>query len=291
MLILIFIFILAAIGLIIMGLNKGAVTSRVTVTPQPGLYRPEKPKASKFRLFEAISPLTRIILEKLNLEAKLKQRLAAAHLKLTPQEFINIKLILMVALVIFVPMFLGKPEPIIFIGVFAAGYMLPELWLNKRIAQRKNAIARVLPETVDLLSLCIDAGLDFVASIEWVIKKGVSTNPMIEELAFVLEEIQWGKPRLQALKDMAKRLNVSEVNSFIQTLVQAERMGTPVAEAFGVLSEDARLQRFHQGERFAMRAPIKILIPLIFCILPVIAIIVGGPIFLQFTQGKMLQGF
>ena len=114
---------------------------------------------------------------------------------------------------------------------------------------------------------------------------------MIEELSFVLEEIQWGKPRTQALKDMAKRLNIPEVNSFIQTLVQAERMGTPVAEAFGVLSEDARMQRFNRGERFAMKAPIKILIPLIFCILPVIGIIIGGPIFLQFAQGKMLQGF
>jgi len=85
-------------------------------------------------------------------------------------------------------------------------------------------------------------------------------------------------------------LNVPEVSSFVQTLVQAERMGTPVSEAFTILSEDARLQRFHRGERIALQAPIKILIPLIFCILPVIGIVVGGPIFLQFMQGGVFEG-
>jgi len=140
-----------------------------------------------------------------------------------------------------------------------------------------------------LLGLCVEAGLDFTTSMKWVIEK-VPTNPMIEELSFVLEEIKWGKSRTQALRDMAKRLNIPEISSFVQTLVQAERMGSPVAEAFNILSEDTRLQRFNRGERIAMQAPIKILIPLIFCILPVIAIIIGGPIFLQFMQGGIFKG-
>jgi len=286
MLFLIFIFLALAIVLIVIGIKS---VPQVTGARTPA--GPIKSRVSKFNFLSAIFPFTKIILEKLNLEIKIKLRLAAGHLRLTPEQFFNLKLLLMVVLVILTPVVLGKIEPVQLIVALALGYLLPEIWLTKRIAQRKYAIVRVLPETIDLLSLCVDAGLDFVASIEWVIKKGISTNPMIEELAFVLEEIQWGKPRTQALKDMAKRLNIPEVNSFIQTLVQAERMGTPVAEAFGVLSEDARMQRFNRGERFAMKAPIKILIPLIFCILPVIAIIIGGPIFLQFTQGKMLQGF
>ena len=143
-----------------------------------------------------------------------------------------------------------------------------------------------IPETVDLLGLCVEAGLDFTSSVKWVLDK-VQLNPMMEELAFVLEEIKWGKPRTQALKDMGKRLDISEISSFVQTLVQAERMGTPVSEAFLILSEDARMQRFHRGERIAMQAPIKILIPLIFCILPVIGIVVGGPILLQFMTNKL----
>jgi tight adherence protein C len=289
MLFLIFISIVAAIALIVMGVRT---IPQVSGVKTPFTQETVKSKSSnKISFLSSVFPFTGVILEKLNLETKIKQRLAAAHLRFSPQEFINAKLLVMIALVIGAPIALSKSEPAVFIIALVVGYLLPEIWLNKRIRQRKASIARVLPETIDLLSLCVDAGLDFVASIEWLIKKGVSTNPMLEELTFVMEEIQWGKPRSQALKDMAKRLNLPEVNSFIQTLVQAERMGTPVAEAFAVLSEDARLQRFHRGERFAMRAPIKILIPLIFCILPVIGIIIGGPIFLQFTQGKMFQGF
>jgi len=288
MIFLISILIIAAVALIVMGVRAMPQISGVKpVFPQ----ETAKGKSSKITLLSGIFPFTGIILEKLKLEAKVKNRITSAHLRITPQEFINAKLLLIIALVILAPILAGKTEPLVFVIAFAVGYMLPDMWLAKRISQRKNSIARVLPETIDLLSLCVDAGLDFVASIEWLLKKGVSTNPMLDELAFVLEEIQWGKPRSQALKDMAKRLRLPEVNSFIQTLVQAERMGTPVAEAFAMLSEDARLQRFHRGERFAMKAPIKILLPLIFCILPVIGIIIGGPIFLQFTQGKMFQGF
>jgi len=85
---------------------------------------------------------------------------------------------------------------------------------------------------------------------------------------------------------MSKRLNVPDVTSFVRTLVQADRMGTPVEETFKILSEDSRMRRFHRGERTAMKAPIKMLIPLIFCILPVIMIIVAGPILVNFmTKG------
>jgi tight adherence protein C len=93
-----------------------------------------------------------------------------------------------------------------------------------------------------------------------------------------------GKPRVEALRDMSRRLNIPDVTSFVRTLVQADRMGTPVEEAFRILSEDTRMRRFHRGERQAMKAPLKMLIPLIFCILPVILIIVAGPILIRFMK-------
>ena len=288
MIYLIFVFIVAAAALIVIGLRS---MPQVSGVKSALIQEISRDKGLKVSFLAVVFPFTNILMSKLNFEVKIKQRLTAAHLRITPTEFINFKLLFIAALLMLTPFIFGKTELIKFVIAFALGYMLPEIWLNKKIAKRKYSIARVIPETIDLLSLCVDAGLDFVASIEWLIKKGVSTNPMIEELVFVMEEIQWGKPRSQALKDMAKRLNLPEVNSFIQTLVLAERMGTPVTEAFARLSEDARLQRFHLGERFAMKAPIKILLPLIFCILPVIGIIIGGPIFLQFTAGKMFQGF
>jgi tight adherence protein C len=83
---------------------------------------------------------------------------------------------------------------------------------------------------------------------------------------------------------MAKRVNLPEMNSFVRTVVQAERMGTPIAEALAIHSDDVRFDRVQRAERAALKAPLKILIPLIFCIMPTVAIIVGAPIFLQFAR-------
>ena len=108
---------------------------------------------------------------------------------------------------------------------------------------------------------------------------------MLEELKVVLDEINIGKGRVQALRDMSKRIEIPDVSSFVQGLIQAERMGTPVAEAFTIISEDSRYRRLQRGERQAYKSPLKILIPLIFCILPTVLIIVAGPIFIRFMQG------
>jgi tight adherence protein C len=216
-------------------------------------------------------------------------QLDGAHSRITPIEFFNIKLFLMLALSVGSVVALGKVDPMIILVAFGLGYYVPQIYLKKKLSKRKDSIVRVLPETIDLLGLCIEAGLDFSNAVRWVIEK-TPMNPATEELAVVLEEIKWGKPRIQALKDMSRRLDIPEVSSFVQTIIQAERMGTPVAEAFTILSEDTRAQRFHRGERIALQAPIKILLPLIFCIMPVIGIVIGGPILLQFMQGGLGGG-
>lgn len=282
----IFILIIASIWLITLGASSPKKHSR--------LWRrlPDEEQSKKMRLRSYLAPIlsfSQLILEKLRLEERTRKTLTNSHVKLLPSELFTLKVLLMLLFGLLVIVTLGKAQIIFIVAALALGYLIPDFWLYRKITQRKYTIARLLPEAVDLLSLCIEAGLDFTTSIKWIIDK-TRSNPMVEELGFVLEEIKWGKPRTQALRDMAKRLNIAEVSSFVQTLVQAERMGTPVAEAFTILSEDTRLRRFHSGERIAMQAPIKILLPLIFFILPVIAIIIGGPIFLQFTQGGMLQG-
>lgn len=237
----------------------------------------------------AIFPFTRSFLEKSGLGVKLKMKIDAAHLRIGAQAFFNVKLLIMLIGSIVVVVLMQKLDPIILIVVLGLGYLIPDLYLKRKITKRKKEIIRVLPETIDLLGLCIEAGLDFTSAVKWVAEKTPSTA-LMEELVFVLEEIKWGKPRIQALKDMSRRLDIPEISSFVQTIIQAERMGTPVAEAFTILSEDARAQRFHRGERIALQAPIKILIPLIFCIMPVIGIVIGGPILLQFMTGGLLSG-
>jgi len=237
----------------------------------------------------AIFPFTRGFLERTGLDIKLKNKINAAHVGLSAQAFFNIKLLIMVIGCVAVVFFMEKFEPLILILVLGLGYFIPDFYLKSKLKKRQKQIVRVLPETIDLLGLCIEAGLDFTNAAKWVIDK-TPGNFLMEELAFVLEEIKWGKPRIQALKNMSRRLEIPEISSFVQTIIQAERMGTPVADAFTILSEDARAQRFHRGERIALQAPIKILLPLIFFIMPVIGIVIGGPILLQFMTGGMLSG-
>lgn len=272
----IFILILTAIGLVAWGL----IFSQPSTFPQNGSgVKFQKPKFD----FAALFP-TGALLQKTGMLAYLKKSLDIAHINMSPGAFFNLKILLCIFLGALVVVASGKLNPWMLVIVIALGYIVPDFYLKRRITKRKYSIARRLPETVDLLGLCIEAGLDFVNAVKWVIKRTPQT-PMSEELVFVIEEIKWGKPRIQALKDMSRRLEMPEMSSFVQTIIQAERMGTPVSEAFTILSEDARSQRFHRGERTALKAPIKILLPLIFFIMPVIGIIVGGPILLNFMQG------
>jgi len=253
-----------------LNLNQGSSTEKA-----------DKPHVNLSKIFP-----TQEILGKTGLFVKLKQKIDAAHVNTSPAAFFNLKIIIMLAMAGLSFKIAGKFDPVFILISLLLGYIIPEIYLKHKLAKRKNLISRRLPEIVDLLGLCIEAGLDFVSAVKWVIDKTPGTA-MTEELAFVAEEIKWGKPRVQALKDMSHRLDIPEMTSFVQTLIQADRMGTPVAEAFTIISEDARAQRFHRGQRIALQAPIKILFPLIFFIMPVIGIVVGGPILLQFMQGGL----
>lgn len=289
MIIFIYLFLIAGLLLILWAGKDMYVQEKTYLSKLPF----EKAELKRRKLHSFISftlPAAKAIMEKVNLGAKIKNKLDAAHSSLKPEEFLSIKGILSIGLVIAALFLFKKVEFLILAVVFLFGFFIPDFWLKNKTRQRKSNLVRVLPETVDLLGLCIEAGLDFTTAVKWIIEKAPS-NPMIDELALVLEQIKWGRPRTQALKEMSKRLNISEVTSFVQTLVQSEKMGTPVSQTFSILSEDTRLQRFNRGERIALKAPIKMLVPLIFCILPVIGIVVAGPILLQFMSGEMLKGF
>ena len=279
--ILIYFLIISAIALIAWAIISSRQFTSMHLKPDTLKDKIKKPPFDLSKLLP-----TREILEKTKVLVKIKSRIDAAHVNISPVGFFNLKIIIVFIFVALGIMVTGKIDLIPILISLVIGYVLPEIYLKQKLAKRKNMISRRLPETVDLLGLCIEAGLDFVSSVRWVVDKTPSTA-MTEELAFVVEEIKWGKPRIQALKDMSRRLDIPEMTSFVQTIIQADRMGTPVAEAFTIISEDARAQRFHRGQRVALQAPIKILLPLIFFIMPVIGIVIGGPILLQFMQGGL----
>jgi len=179
----------------------------------------------------------------------------------------------------------GLKNPSMLVLAAGIGWMAPNFWLRSRIAARKQAIVRLLPDVFDLLTVCIGAGMDFLNALQKVVAlQELEKEPLIEELRAALQEIKLGKRRADALKAMAKRVEMPEVTSFVRTLVQADRMGTPIAQVLAIHADDVRMQRFVRAERLALQAPMKILVPLIFFIMPCVAIIVAAPIFLQFMR-------
>jgi pilus assembly protein TadC len=207
----------------------------------------------------------------------------------TPEEFLLIKELLMVFLLAFFVPMMGKDQ--IFLSVFlgfGGGWFLPDFWMRAKIKTIKEQIVKHLPDTVDLLGLCVNAGLDFMMALKWVVEKSAQT-PLVLELNNVLQEINVGKPRRDALRDMAKKYELPDLSTFARTLIQADKMGTSVSEALNILSEDMRLARFRRGEAMALKAPLKMLFPLLFCIFPVVGILVGAPIFLDFMYNNPLK--
>jgi tight adherence protein C len=166
------------------------------------------------------------------------------------------------------------------------GYLFSDFWLKRKIAARHKQISKDLPVVIDLLKLCVGAGMDFMLAVQRVIKD-FRPSPLVDELKMVWQEIQMGKARRDALRDLAVRASMPEISSFVRTLIQAGRMGSPIGDALKIHAEEVRMMRFARGEEAALKAPIKLLLPLIGFIMPVVLIIVAGPIYLQFMKGGM----
>ncbi len=228
----------------------------------------------------AVSPIGR----------RMYRDLAMAQSGMTVEDFFLLKEIL-IALFVLLAFKLNSGSDFFLFSIligFALGYMLPEFWVKARIKKIKEEILRFLPDTVDLLGLCVNAGLDFMMALKYVVEKS-TPNVITGELRNMMQEINVGKPRRDALRDLAKKYELPDLSTFSRTLIQADRMGTSVIEALNILSEDMREARFRRGEAMALKAPLKMLIPLLFFIFPVVAILVAGPVFLEFFQNGTLK--
>lgn len=261
---------------------KTAIQRRLKVDTQS-----DKDKRSLLmNIINLFVPINYMIVNKFFKRARIEEKLFAGRMFVLPEQFLAVKELL-AFLFLFLTFLLVKSGDILPLIAFPLlGFFCPDIWLNMKIKQRRNQVVRSLPDVVDLLSLCVDAGLDFIASARWIVEKSFS-NAFTEELSLVLHEIKVGKSRRDALKSMASRLKLADVTAFCRTLIQADRMGIPIAEALTLLSEDTRERFFRRAERQALQAPMKMLVPLIFFILPVVGVIVGGPVLLQFATGGL----
>jgi len=175
-------------------------------------------------------------------------------------------------------------DPVAIPGSALAGAAIPLLWLRDRTRARRAAIARALPYDLDLLTLSVEAGLDFAAALAKVVEKG-RKGPLSDELSIALKALRLGRTREEALRDLAARVELPALTSFAHALAQADRMGTPLAKVLRVLSTQIRAERTQRAEKLAAEAPVKLLLPLIGCIFPTIFLMLFGPIAYQVFLG------
>ena len=214
--------------------------------------------------------------------------LEAAGMRIPPLHFLVVQEIGIVTGILLYFIMMGHPINIAWLALFAiAGFFVPVAWLHNQIKARRMTVGRDLPEVVDLLALCVGAGGDFMGALSRIVRE-FRVCPVRDELGILLQEVRVGKRRRDALRAFATRLKCPEASTFARTLIQVDRMGTGLAEALTILSEDMRLQRYHWAERFAQQAPLKMLIPLIFS-LGAAMVIVAGPILIQFFRGDLLS--
>ena len=260
--------------------RKEVIDMRERLVPLSGKGRERNIFVKFLGLF---APVNKLIAFK-KVRQQIARKLLTAGSPMSVDEFLAFKELSTLFMPVIAAVALGpKTEYYWLLLALAFGFILPNFWLRHVIAKRQKAITKALPEVIDLLELAVGAGLDFMIALGKVLERA-RPNPLIEELTEVYQETKVGKTKSEALKSMAKRVNLPDVSSFVRTLVQAERMGTSITDVLRVQSEQARMWRFQRGERQALKAPMKLLFPLVFFILPVVLIIVGGPIMLRFLS-------
>lgn len=155
------------------------------------------------------------------------------------------------------------------------GFFFPDLWLSSRISGRQKNVFRAMPDALDLLTIAVEAGLGFDAAMSKVHEKW--ENDLALEFGRVIQEIRLGKLRREALRDMAERLGVPEMTSFVAAVIQSEQLGVSMAKVLRIQSDQMRVRRRQMAEEEAHRAPIKMIFPIGILIFPSLLIILLGP--------------
>lgn len=155
------------------------------------------------------------------------------------------------------------------------GFFLADLLLYNAGLKRQDKIQRALPDALDMLTVCVEAGLGFDAALAQVARN--TTGPLAAEFSRVLQEIQIGKSRAQALRAMTDRTTVPELRSFVSALVQAGELGITIADVLREQAKEMRLRRRQRSEEKAQKVPVKILFPLVFCLFPSMFVVIIGP--------------
>jgi tight adherence protein C len=172
---------------------------------------------------------------------------------------------------------------VIFGVMFAAlGWVFPRIWLKGKVKARQKLVIKALPDAMDLITTCVEAGLGLDAALARVAEK--SGGPLADELSRMLRDIAMGKLRREAMTELDERIGVEELSSFINSVIQAEQLGVGIAQVLRVQSDQLRTRRRQRAEKAAHEAPIKMLFPLVLFIFPAFMLVILGPAAIRIAQ-------
>ncbi|WP_018086681.1 type II secretion system F family protein [Desulfurispora thermophila] len=267
----------------IVGENSAALSARDLELSQPLYQRAIRPALQAIaRLMTRFIPATR--------EAEMEKKVVAAGTpgNLTAREWIVLKYLAATGLGLLFwtwSMVISTPLPqsiILTICGIPLGWLMPDLFLNSRIRQRKANVEKKLPDVLDLLTVSVEAGLGFEGAMMKVAEK--TSGVLADEFILMLQECHMGKPRREALRDMADRVGVDDLSSFCGSVILADTLGISIGNVLRTQAQQMRLKRRQRTEELAMKAPIKMLFPMVLFIFPAIFIILLGPAVLQIIK-------
>jgi tight adherence protein C len=177
-------------------------------------------------------------------------------------------------------LFEGPKQFLAYLAFVAFGFYFPLMNVRERAAERRKQIALQLPDTLDLLTISVEAGLDFMTAMRRVVEKH-RLGPLRDELERFFKQTELGRPRREALRELADRVQLQDLASVVSSLIQADRLGASIGPILRTQSDMLRIRRGQRAEKAGQEAPVKILAPLVICILPAVFIMILGPVFIQ----------
>jgi len=220
------------------------------------------------------------LLEKYN--KKLKQ--SGLIYLMTPEQFVGLRIVSAVvwSIIVLVLMLLLENFSWLYLGLgIILGFYLPSIKLNDKKKNREKSIVRALPIYLDYLTMAVQAGMNLSGAIQQAVDKGPD-GPLRVEFSKVIRDIRAGMSRVDAIRSMADRLDIREINAFSTTVVQAEKTGASIGATLKIQADQRRVERFQRAEKLAMEAPVKLIFPLVAFIFPMTFMILAFPIAIKF---------
>ncbi len=274
------------------GLRGASAEARLATLAQPARPTPLDAPFSERVMIPVLGALARLVIELLpqTFVKRVTRQLVSAGQPMTTQAFFVTVVIMGVmfpasALAFFLLAIDGGVPLLaaVLVLVFAsAGILAPFLWLRRRLRARKLAIWKSLPDAFDLITVSIEAGLGLDAAMRQVSER--LRGPLAEEIGQTLREVGMGRPRREALEEMAERADVKELATFVNAVIQAEQLGTSLGRVLRAQGVTLRIHRRQRAEELSRKAPVKMVFPLVLFIMPTFFIVTLGPILIRLVD-------